>query len=53
VAERLDGQVEAYEVKRNAQKYSPARLREKVEMMQRHLLRGREVTIGGLSMEDM
>ena len=53
VAERLDGQVEAYEVKRNAQKYSPARLREKVEMMQRHLFRGREVTIGGLSMEDM
>ena len=53
VAERLDGQVEAYEVKRNAQKYSPARLQEKVEMMQRHLFRGREVRIQGLSMEDM
>ena len=53
VAERLDGQVEAYEVKRNAQKYSPARLQEKVEMMQRHLFRGREVRIRGLSMEDM
>ena len=53
VAQTLDGEVEAYEVKRNPQKYSPARLREKVAEMQRHLYRGREVKIGGLSMEDM
>ena len=53
VAETLEGEVEAYEVKRNPQKYSPARLREKVAEMQRHLYRGREVKMGGLSMEEM
>ena len=53
VAETLDGDVEAYEVKRNPQKYNPARLREKVAEMQRHLYRGREVKMGGLSMEEM
>ena len=53
VAESLEGEVEAYEVKRNPQKYNPARLREKVGMMQRHLFRGKEVKMGGLSMEDM
>jgi AAA+ ATPase superfamily predicted ATPase len=53
VAETLDDKVEAYEVKRNPQKYNPARLQEKVEMMQRHLFRGQEVQRGGLSMEDM
>ena len=53
VAETLDGEVEAYEVKRNPQKYSPTRLREKVEMMQRHQYRTKEIKINGLSMEDM
>ena len=53
VAETLEGEVEAYEVKRNPQKYNPARLREKVAEMQRHLYRGKEVKIGGLSMEEM
>ena len=53
VAETLDGEVEVYEVKRNPQKYNSARLREKVEMMQRHLYHGREVRMNGLSMEDM
>ena len=53
VAETLEGDVEAYEVKRNPQKYSPARLQEKVTQMQRHLYRGREVKIGGLSLEEM
>ena len=53
VAETLNGEVEAYEVKRNAKKYNPARLREKVGMMQRHLYRGQEVKLAGLSMEDM
>lgn len=53
VAETLDGRVEAYEVKRNSQKYSPARLREKVAAMQRHLYRGREVETRGLSIDDM
>ena len=53
VAETLEGDVEAYEVKRNPQKYNPARLREKVGMMQRHLYRGQEVKMAGLSVEDM
>ena len=53
VAETLNGEVEAYEVKRNAKKYNPARLREKVGMMQRHLYRGQEVKLAGLSMEEM
>ena len=53
VAETLDGEVEAYEVKRNPQKYSPARLREKVEMMQRHLYHGQEIKMMGLSMKEM
>ncbi|MBO4587898.1 MAG: ATP-binding protein [Bacteroidales bacterium] len=53
VAETLDGDIEAYEVKRNPKKYNPARLREKVGMMQRHLYRGREVNMKGLSIDDM
>ena len=53
VAETLEGEVEAYEVKRNPQKYNPSRLREKVGMMQRHLYRGREVKMQRLSMEEM
>ena len=53
VAETLEGEVEAYEVKRNPKKYNPARLREKVGMMQRHLYRGQEVKMAGLSMEEM
>jgi len=53
VAETLDGDVEAYEVKRNPKKYNAARLREKVGMMQRHLYRGLDVKMAGLSMEEM
>lgn len=53
VAETLEGDVEAYEVKRNPQKYSPARLQEKVTQMQRHLYSSREVKIGSLSLEEM
>jgi len=53
VAETLDGEVEAIEVKRNPQRYNPARLQEKVSRMQRHLFGDREVKLVGLSMEDM
>ena len=49
----LEGNVEAYEVKRNPQKYSPARLEEKVAEMKRRVFCGQEVKKGGLSMEDM
>lgn len=53
VAETLEGSVEAYEVKRNPQKYSPARLDEKIAEMKRSIFHGKEVTKGGLSMNDM
>lgn len=53
VAVTVEDEVEAYEVKRNPQKYNPARLQEKVEMMQRHLFRGQKVKREGLSIEDM
>ena len=53
VAETLDGNIEAYEVKRNPQKYYPAQLEEKVTEMKRRLFRGKEVTKGGLFMENM
>ena len=53
VAETIEGEVEAYEVKRNAQKYNPARLAEKVAQMQRHDFRNKKVRMQGLSMDDM
>ena len=53
VAVTLEDEVEAFEVKRNPQKYSYKRLQEKVAMMQRHLYRKKVVKIGGLSMDDM
>ena len=53
VAETLDGEIEAYEVKRNPQRYSAERLKEKVGMMQRHLFHGKDIRLAGLSMDDM
>ncbi|MGM9741237.1 MAG: ATP-binding protein [Candidatus Cryptobacteroides sp.] len=53
VAETVDGYVEAYEVKRNAKKYNPARLAEKVAQMQRHNFQHQEIRMMCLSMEDM
>lgn len=53
VAETIEGEVEAIEVKRKAEKYSPSRLKEKVAEMQRHLFRGRDIKMLGLSMDDM
>ena len=53
VAETVDGEVEAYEVKRNAKKYNPARLAEKVTQMQRYNFRNKEIRTRGLSMDDM
>ena len=46
---------ELMELQRQAypKKYSPARLEETVTEMKRRLFRGKEVTKGGLSMEDM
>ena len=53
VAETLDGEIEAYEVKRNLQKYNPNRLTEKVDEMQHHLFRNKDIQKFGLSIEDM
>ena len=53
VAETLEGDVEAYEVKRNPQKYTPVRLEEKIAEMKRRIFRGKEVEKGCLSMADM
>lgn len=53
VAETIDGNVEAYEIKRNPQKYNPNRLTEKVTEMQRHNFRERDVKKFGLSLNDM
>lgn len=53
VAETIEGEVEAYEVKRNVQKYNPNRLNEKVVEMQRHDFRGKNIQMQGLSMDDM
>jgi len=53
VAETLEGEVEAFEVKRNAKKYSPSRLREKAAEMQKHLFRGKNIKTIGLSIDDM
>lgn len=53
VAETLNGEVEAYEVKRNPQRYNPNRLAEKVAEMQRHLFKGEIVSKIGLSLNDM
>lgn len=50
---KLDDSVEAYEVKRNADRYKQKRLEEKVNEMQRHVFKGQDVAIHGLSLEDM
>ncbi len=53
VAEDLEGNVCAYEVKRNADRYRAARLEEKVTEMQKQVFKGKDIRIGCLSMDDM
>ena len=53
VTEDIDGKVDAYEVKRNIKRYSPARLEEKVAQMQRHTFKNKEIGIHGLCMDNM
>ena len=53
VAVSTDNRVEAYEVKRNPDRYRQSRLKEKVAEMQKHVFKGCEVSCKGLSMEDM
>ena len=53
MAETIDGEVEAYGGKRNAKKYNPARLAEKVAHMQRHMFQNKDISIKVLSMDDM
>lgn len=53
VAEDLDGKVSAYEVKRNADRFRRKKLQEKVAEMQKQTFRGRDISLGFLSMDDM
>lgn len=53
VAEDLTGNVSAYEVKRNADRYRVKRLQDKVAEMQKQIFKGKKISIGCLSMEDM
>ncbi len=53
VAEDLNGNVGAYEVKRNAGRYRVARLKEKVEEMQKRVFNGKSISTGCLSLADM
>lgn len=53
VAVTLDGEVEAYEVKRQQKKYSPTLLKNKVEQMQKYQFKGKNISIGCLSIENM
>ena len=53
VAVTTNDEVEAYEVKRNIDKYKRNRLEEKVAEMQKSIFKGRAVSIVGLSMDNM
>lgn len=53
VAERLTGEVEVYEVKRNKDKYRQKILEEKISEMQKQVFRGKLIQATCLSMEDM
>ena len=53
VAVTTNDEVEAYEVKRNIDKYKRNRLEEKVAEMQKSIFKGRTVSIVGLSMDNM
>lgn len=49
----VEGDVEAYEVKRQSKKFSPALLEDKVAEMQKHLFKGKDIKTACLSLEDM
>lgn len=53
VTEDTAGNVAAFEVKRNADRYRAKRLQEKVAEMQKVAFKGKNISIGCLSMEDM
>lgn len=48
-----DDEVKAFEVKRNPDKYKKSRLEEKVQEMQKHIFKGKTISLNGLSLEDM
>lgn len=53
VAVTMEGDVEAYEVKRQRKKFSPVLLESKVKEMQKHLFKGKEIKTACLTLEDM
>ena len=53
VTEDLDGNINAWEVKRQRKEYIPSLLEEKIGVMQNKIFKGRDVHIGCLSLEEM
>ena len=53
VTEDVDGNVCAYEVKQNPDRYRAKKLQEKVAEMQKTVFKGKNINIGCLSMNDM
>lgn len=53
VAEDLEGNVSAYEVKRNADRYRKKKLQDEVAEMQKQTFKSKDISIGCLSMDDM
>lgn len=53
VAVTLDGEVEAYEVKRQRKKFNPSLLEEKVKEMQKHLFKHQTIHTDCLTLDEM
>jgi AAA+ ATPase superfamily predicted ATPase len=53
VTEDLEGNINAWEVRRQRKKYIPSLLEEKASVMQSRIFKGRDVQIGCLSLEEM
>lgn len=53
VTENLNGDINAWEVKRQKKKYVPSLLEEKVKVMQSKIFKGRKIQMGCLSIEEM
>lgn len=53
MAEDIKGNVSAYEVKRNPDRYRMKRLEETVAEMQKTVFKGKDIRLGCLSMKEM
>nr|MBP7473000.1 hypothetical protein [Prevotella sp.] len=50
---KLNGDINAWEVKRQKKKYVPSLLEEKVKVMQSKIFKGRKIQMGCFSIEEM